>query len=324
MMTLLSNTSPFRGFDREHPLLAYIIREVRGGRTPAGLARYSRQVMWIMLALAFGGLAVLLVFYQPQYRGGQWRQQAAALYTAGAFGVGMFSFVIVDVVTLFYAAVSLRGDIGRSVKFDLLRTSTLPPANYIAARLTLAQVRAWRVFIVMYAARVAACVLAAGVFTWIIGYNLIDYGPPVSEWEFLMTTASILLGVAIFLVLLLWEPFWRQRMLTALAASIAARVRRAVWMWLVLGGAYLLVVFLQGALAAGASTLGFWSADAVTNQFLPYEAYSWEFRNRVSVMVGFLPFMAMPPLVYRLQLWLTNWRWHVAEQYIFKQQGEDA
>lgn len=324
MLTWFRNTNPFKGFDYRHPLLAHVIREVRGGRTPYGLWRYSRQMMWGILALTFGGLAVLLIFYQPQYTGSQWRQQAAALYTAGAFGVSIVGFVIVDLVTLFYAAVSIRADIGRDIKFDLLRASALPPGDYIASRLTLAQVRSWRVFVVMMAARLASCVLAVVVFLWVLGYNFFEYGFSSIGLDGIAGIAALALGSLIFLVMLLFEPFWRQRMLTALAASIAARLRRPFWMWLALGGAYLLVIALQGAFAAGVSTLGLWLPDTLTRDLLPYDAYSWQFRNRVGMMIGFLPFMVMPPIVYRLQIWLTNWRWGVTERYIFKHQGEDA
>lgn len=327
----LNRVNPFNDFDHTHPLLSYVIRDVRGGRTPQGLMIYTNQILWIVAALMFGGIALILMSYQPLFQPAFidefWSLQIAFFYMLGVFATSIFSFPIVDLVTLFFTAVGFRQEMNRDVKFDLLRTSPLPPEDYAAARMTLAAVRSWRVFVFMWWLRLLACIYAIMLLAWSLVMLVASEGLPpwreIFQSESIFAFVAFLAGTAIFLVFLLWEPFWRFRMMTAAAASIAARVKSGFWMWLLLGGAYLLLIFLQGGLAVGASMLGFWVGGEVWD-LLDAPRFNNLFQRWMAILIGFIPFAVLPPIVWFLQTQFTRWRVRVLERFIFRRHGEDA
>ncbi len=286
--------NPFNSFDATHPLLSYVVREVRGGRTPEGLVRYSRRTLWILGGLLFGGLFVAIALYQPvfqpSYTDDEWALQIAALYTVGAFAVSIFTFPIVDFVTVFYAVNSIRSEMRQDVKFDLLRATTLSPYVFAASRLTLARVRAWRFFVLMWQLRILCCFLAGFVLLWaVLAFGGSTPDPAMGYFIF---------GAVIFVVMLVWEPLWRFRMMTNLAASFAARFRSDLAVWLAVGGSLLAVGTLQLMLAVGVGWMGFY--------------------------MNILPYMAMPFVVWTLQKGLADWREQVLVDNLFRWKGEDA
>jgi len=317
MMRLLHTYNPFRqsSLTHTHPLLSYAIQGVRGGRTPTGLERYSRKVMWIVGGLILAGLIVTLgVTYDPRNAFGD-HYIIALLYWVGSLVVSAISFVVVDLVTLFYAAMSVRTEMAQKVKFDLLRTSSLSATTYLDAQITLAQARSWRVFIVMWAARFCCwllliLLLIIGVIGAVLTGELYFIG-----WQELAIALLLLLSFCIFTVMLLWEPLWRFRMMTCLAMSIAARVRRGGWMWGTLAAATLLTVFLQGLFGVWVVFTSGWLERIIGR------ALSFEF-EMVTAIAMLLPWLIMPLVVWFSQKQLAGWRWRVAEQAIFARHEE--
>ena len=319
--------SPFEVFDHHHPLLAYVIREVRGGRTPEGLVRYTWKVAAVLSALMFGGALLAPVVFLSPYNTDDHFLQVWLVYSLAAVSASIFLFPLVDLVTLFYGAVGIRTEVKHDVHFDLVRASTLEAHAYVQSRLALAQVRAWRVFIIMWLMRLFACVilaltaLAALLFSIASGnLTLTDIlSPEMVYMAFFVTAGSI-----IFLILMLWEPLWRFRMMTALAATLAARIRGGVTMWLTLGGATMLVVFVQGMFAIFIVWMGAIMTSFVSDLWSVNVSDSGAFREMLSLAAGFIPWMALPPGVWALQTSVTRWWEGAAVAAIFAPTREDA
>ncbi|MEM6281634.1 MAG: hypothetical protein AAF787_05545 [Chloroflexota bacterium] len=325
-MQLFRHVSPFNTFDATHPLLSYLIRDVRGGRTPAGLERYSQQALWVLGVLMFGGLALVIGIYEPVYPDDYYRYQAGLIYTIAAVGVSMVTFVIADLVTLFYVAHAVRAEINRELRFELLRTTTVNPEDYIASRLALGQVRAWRVYVVFIGLRWLAVVMAILMALWglvllliVQAFTLADLLQPTV----IFFIAFFTLAVVIFLVMLLWEPFWRFRMLTTLAGSLATRFRNGFVMWLLLAGAYLLVVGLQGMLASGVTTLGVAGYQGTEDLLYRFSDFRTDYVSQFALVAGTVPYAVMPLVVWFAQRTFTRWRLNVAERFIFMRRGDD-
>ncbi len=322
-MRLFRRFNPFRhfGYDYTHPLLHYVVREIRGGRSPAGLNRYTRNVVIIVGLLIIAGLLITVAVPWPGTdRDRQWYYGASLLYTFGAIGVSVLMFVITDAVTIFFAAMSVRTELGQPVKFDLLRTSPLLPGSYVASRLTVAQVRSWRVFVVMWAARMCTwglLVLLAAIGILIAVYENGGWGWP--DITALMVILALVTGFLIFSVMFLLEPVWRFRMMAELATSIAARVRQGVWMWFALGGAVAVVLFVQGMIAILVVFVSRVIYTVIDRGFvwLPYDSES-----ALALTAGFVPWIAMPFIVWAYQRRVTRWRRRVTEQVIFARHEE--
>ncbi|MEO1441361.1 MAG: hypothetical protein AAFV33_13250, partial [Chloroflexota bacterium] len=233
-----------------------------------------------------------------------------------------------DLVTLFYVAHAIRAEINRDVKFELLRTTTVDPQDYMASRLALGQVRAWRVYVILIGLRWLATLQAVLLALWGMVLLTIDGNwPSLSEWlqsDAIFYTAFFTLAVVIFLIMLLWEPIWRFRMLSTLAGSLATRIRPGFLMWTLLAGAYLLVALLQGALAAGVTTLGAWWSNLVFEHLLGSSEFQWEFRQQAGLVAGIVPYAVMPLVVWFAQARFSGWRVNVAERFIFMRRGDDS
>ena len=323
-MRLFRRFNPFRhfGYDYTHPLLHYVVREIRGGRSPAGLNRYTRNVVIIVGLLIIAGLPVITVAvpWPGTDRDRQWYYGASLLYTFGAIGVSVLMFVITDAVTIFFAAMSVRTELGQPVKFDLLRTSPLLPGSYVASRLTVAQVRSWRVFVVMWAARMCTwgLLVAVGRY-WDTDCSVRKRRVGLAGHHCPDGDSSVSTGFLIFSVMFLLEPVWRFRMMAELATSIAARVRQGVWMWFALGGAVAVVLFVQGMIAMLVVFVSRVIYTVIDRGFvwLPYDSES-----ALALTAGFVPWIAMPFIVWAYQRRVTRWRRRVTEQVIFARHEE--
>ncbi len=319
--------SPFETFDYQNPLLSYVIREVRGGRTPQGLVRYTWQVAAVVGALMLAGAVLTpLLFWAPvSFRGEYWFIQVFVGYSIVVALISIFLFPIIDLVTLFYGAISIRTEVARDVRFDLVRASTLNPQDYVQSRLALAQVRAWRVFIVMWIMRFFGCLLLAISGLVALALLIFESGVFIDDVlrpEVLYGVSFVVAGIAIFLPLMLLEPLWRFRMMTALAAALAARIRGGFTMWLALGGSTLLVLFLQGMFAVTVVWVGSLMSSFVNEMWFSYDS-NYQFRDMASTTVGLIPWMAMPPGVWALQMSVTRWWEDTAAGSIFTPRARD-
>lgn len=323
---LFRRTSPYAGLNNRHPMIAYTVRHVRGGRSPQGTVRFAWVALGIMLAVALVPLLLFLWLYTPSYRGDYYALEVTFYYTLVAGGVSLFAFPIVDFFTVFYAVNSIRAETHNSTKFDLMRTSTIDAVAFVDARLGLARVQAWRVLVYMWAGRLIAVGMMAGVGVTGLGVllyedtlNLADMD--ANAWYFVCFFA---LCALIFLVQYLGEPLWRLNMLSAYAASVAVRYHANATTWTVLGLGVIVMLGFIGALGAGVVFgsvglygLGEWVLDEPNN-------FAWRFREQWSLSLAVVPYALMPLAVWGAQRVFCQWRRRVTIRYIFQQQGADA
>jgi hypothetical protein len=153
-----------------------------------------------------------------------------------AFSLSLLSNFLVDLVAVWVALPSI--DMGQNpIWWDLIRVTTLNPEKILAAKHAAAQVRAWRMMMVIVSVRVILVglfVLTAIMFHWRLG--LIETSPDMF---------GILPGLAILAATYVLEPYWRMRMMTALGLRIAARAPNLPMAILTGFGAILLVWILQ-------------------------------------------------------------------------------
>lgn len=321
-MMLFRHWNPLKGINIDHPLIAYMLRSVLGGRSEIGLLRYSWHAALITWAVMLAPMAVTVALYVPRYQNDYFRLQTAAYYGAGAMAASIFLFPIIDLVTIFYAAITIRADRQADVKFDLLRISLVKPVRYRRSRLIVAQVRAWRVFVIMWAARLMAWITLA-----VVGFIalLIAFVEDGLYWtldgEFWWAFIFFVVVIVIFTVMLLLEPFWRFEMLAQAATTIASRFERSGLMWLTLGGMLVLIIFSQGSFAAGVVALS-WGLNRLFYSLLPYRL-DYSTQTSLETMAGLIPFMMMPLLVWTLQHWLRDWYDRLGMSSIFRPKVED-
>lgn len=259
-----SDELPYAFSYHHNPLTQYVMRSIPGARTPQGLYRYTMIVGGLVFGLGIAGWLLLLLAFRPNSAFWGYASDHIEIsweYLAYALGASAFFFAIVDLVTVFFAAASIRIDKARAVQFDLLRTSPLEPAQYIESRVVIAKARTWRVFVVLWAGRLAAWVLLVLNILWTLGFAVSQDGWPRLDELFLVgfVTLAVFAIFVVFTILFLLEPFWRLDMLTRLAVSIAARIRSGLWAWMMVLIGLGLVVVGQGGLRLGCRSSRFGS-----------------------------------------------------------------
>jgi hypothetical protein len=326
---LFRRANPYNTINPSYTPLTYIVRHVRGGRSPEGVVRFSWTATAIMAAVIVLPLGLfLLAIGRPFSVDRYYYLENTFYYALGVMGISIILFPIVDFFTLLYAVVSVRGDMNRSIKFDLLRTSLANPADYVDSRIALAKVRAWRVFVFMWTGRLLACVLVA--LLGVIAFIMEMFVNPLNWRDFTYSDTWFGLAVAvicgaIFLTQLLAEPLWRLDMLIAFGVSIATRVRRGgALMWLVLGLGTLGLIVAQGAIGAAVVFFGFRFAENISDLLWASDQdFTWQFRERIGFLTGVLPYAFMPLAVWAFHRMIRRWRRRVAIHYIFRYPGGD-
>ncbi len=326
-MMLLRRMTPYNDANVSHPLVAYRVRHIRGGSTPAQMMTTGRYAFWVVGLVMLIPLLLLMLLLNPTFSDPYHDMQIAARYAIAAvlFSIGLYP--LVDFFTVYFAAMSIRTDTLDNTHYDLMRVSLIPPATYISTRIALARARAWRVFIFAWAARLIAALMLLSVVAGaiLIGFYENEFRLPLRNnpdvwFDFTLIAA----GMVIFAIQLLCEPIWRLEMLTAFGASMGARFHRGPLMWLFLGLGWLVIVILQGALAAGVVWLALSLGELVEILFSYSGLVDYGFRSDMQLLVGLIPYALMPFAVWNLQRWFRGWRERVAARYIFKKQGPDA
>ncbi|MEO0565848.1 MAG: hypothetical protein AAF125_27310, partial [Chloroflexota bacterium] len=118
--------------------------------------------------------------------------------------------------------------------------------------------------------------------------------------------------------MLIAEPLWRLDALTAYGVSMGARINGGALMWLTMGLGAILIVGVQGGLAAVTTALGTGLYQWIYDLMWDFPHRSFQLQEQVAFLGAFLPFMLLPPVVWAGQYWLRRWRRRVAIRYIFR------
>lgn len=303
----------------QDPIMRYMLLPMRVGRTAHGLKRYIRRIQLILLLLLFSAHLIGFVLIGNDLE---------TLFVLLGFGTSMVSigfFIIADIVTLFFTVTTLRHPLKDRASYDLLHISLLDPMRLTSIRFKLAELRAWRIISVLWWMR---------FFGWVYSICILGYFILVSVWDgslyaddsFAYLLVFLLTYGVVYSAMLLLEPFWRVKMLVALAGSLAVRFRNGLLAWLMVVLAHLICIFLQGLFAAGITALSIGCYNLMntllqagySTALSELNTYSLSFVEIPALLFASIPPFLMIGLVWNLQNWLTTWRTHVTKQYIFR------
>ncbi|MEO8396477.1 MAG: hypothetical protein ABI700_26015 [Chloroflexota bacterium] len=220
-----------------NPLFALDVRRVRWGSSARALLVYSgRRVAIICCGLLIVWLLVSLRDLQQRSFG-----DFPFILLIGSF----LASLALDFTSMSSALGSINGEI-TSGRWDLLRLTLVTVPQIVAAMHGAAQVRAWRLMVLVVAVR-AAVVLMLVVSYLIIELNssLVYGSTPVQTWNDI-TAIFLLLSLGVLYIL---EPWWRMRTITALGVAISARARQATSGVLAAVAAIFAIWLLQGVIA---------------------------------------------------------------------------
>lgn len=156
-----------------------------------------------------------------------------ALSTA-FFILSLISILLMFIADLFTLAVTSWGnDLNRnSEHWDLVALSGLAPGQVVAAKQTIAQMRAWRFTVVEIALRASIILVvtglyAAGRLTFLDRASFFEL-----RWDDLYFTSWIIILAA----WIFFEPYWRMRATVANGVQISTRIKSTVLLVLICFG----------------------------------------------------------------------------------------
>lgn len=156
-----------------------------------------------------------------------------ALSTA-FFILSLISVLLMFIADLFTLAVTSWGnDLNRNAEhWDLIALTGLAPEKVIAAKQTIAQMRAWRFTVVEIALRASIVLVVVGYY--VVG-QLSSFNRGSSSalgWEDLYLP----LLIAVLAVWIFFEPYWRMRAMVANGVQISTRIKSTVLLVLICFG----------------------------------------------------------------------------------------
>lgn len=197
-----------------------------------------RTLVWAIVMCA-AGFALFVIMWQVMLL----RQPSvSSYYTMASFYI-IFSMTLVslwlDMACLRTSIRAINSEI-LSGRWDLLRLTPIRIQAILNAKHAAAQVRAWRTLAQVIGLRAA---LLPIMILWVIfslDYFITPTGTPaLFRAQYIISLAYAL----VFTVMLMLEPVWRMRAMTALGVAVSAQTRDQTGAWL-LGLAGVFVVWL--------------------------------------------------------------------------------
>jgi len=218
-----------------HPLFKYAVRRIRWAGTVDQLRRFNLCAGLVIVGLVVG-FWLFHIYYQlamysqlfPGYGANPNTVSSLVIPQSGYFIVWLMLATIglnfiLDFASFIFSLNSIGGEISAG-RWELLRMTPIAEERIVAAKHSLAQVRAWRVMAVVVYARIAAVLLIL-LHVFLLP-ALIGDGPDVFggfRYDFFNSFLA-LITVVIFLAIYVIEPLWRMRAVTAVGIAISARV----------------------------------------------------------------------------------------------------
>ncbi len=254
-----------------NPVFASELQRVRRLRSARSLTRYGRAIMiiptlllwtwWLYTVVAFAqasGDQKFAVYYQY-----------TSVIRALAFSLVIAMPVAALVLDLYCMMVTVNS-IGHEMtngQWDLLRLTSLSANDCIAAKYAVAQVRAWRVLTVEIAVRMLMIILFVISLTFVEHYDLNFYGriqllvwPAIDDYKAMFQshptgTLADLAAIVLSILILLIEPLWRMRSLTALGLAISAQIHNLPFASLAAFGTLVIFHAVEAAIILGVGLL---------------------------------------------------------------------
>lgn len=230
---MLNWISPYRAISADQPLFALELRRVRWG----GSTELLRRGTWRWLALSVMGTliawaALMLAFYDGSYRYFYHRTDALVILFFAALAANL----IFDGMAMRASVGSISGDLDAG-RWDLLRLTLLNEHTIVGAKLTIARIRSWRGWIVVFGMRIGVVLIVfiqGGIVPFFYGEprSSLFVGIAESLMDEPLNTTLWLGALLTFTVGYLVEPFWRLRAMTALGVWLSTWTRSGAVSWL--------------------------------------------------------------------------------------------
>lgn len=157
--------------------------------------------------------------------------------------LALIAVILMIVTNAYTLAVTINGaGFNRHNEYsDAVKLTSITPSQWIAAKQQIAQMRAWRLVVFEVAVR--------STFAGLTFFSLFRYGDferLVGQQELVINTdwrfwLSIVATIGFTLLVILYEPYWRMRLMVASGLRIATREKPGGWMMLQCGYAILTV-----------------------------------------------------------------------------------
>ncbi|MFN8451712.1 MAG: hypothetical protein U0521_24750 [Anaerolineae bacterium] len=217
-----------------NPLFALEARRVRWGGSAKAMTDYS-----IVLA---GAICVVVVLLWLVIRLSERYPARVNDFSLILLGASLLAALLLDYRCIATALGSINGEIAAN-RWDLLRLTEINPRQIVAAKFGAAQVRVWRLMMLITALRIAVA-LTLGIS--VLGIAWQDTTAGVRTTGEIISSLLGQLVLIVVAVIYVVEPFYRMRVVTALGVAISARARSHVSSVLVGVGALAALWLAQG------------------------------------------------------------------------------
>jgi hypothetical protein len=275
-----------------NPLFLLDVRRVRWFHSPESLMDQSVRVFFFT-NLALAVLWLLL----PGGDSGYGDNELRSLYAMGVMGLSIPAAILLDLRAMLSVSNSISEEFTAG-RMDLIRLTELWEGDIVAAKHSLAQVRVWRMTMLVACARLAGVLLT--FLTLFVG---VSAGSFFEAFRYAPLEVIIgLVSYGLFIVVFVLEPLWRVRAMTALGIAISTRVRNP----------------------ALAILLGFLAIPAVwITQMVVLGVISWVVLTSLvfvyaSLMCMFSYAVVLAVLVYFFYDRLQTWALHHAIRHVFQ------
>lgn len=259
------------------------------------LFRYSRR--WLVIVSTLAAMLWLVSALPNPVRYG------INDFVLGLGVVSLLASLALDYTCMAASLGSVKGELSAG-RWDLLRLTTLTAAQIVASKHGVAQLRVWRMMILIIGLR-------AGIWL-ILGVNFVfvffrPRGLGLTLEESLLTLAATVMLAAVLLIYIV-EPFWRARAVTALGVAISARTRHGSSAVLAAGGSVAALWLGQGFIAI-AMMIGF------TLLLLPLASLEVA-AYQVSLIAPIMLVLVLFLIVYGFYSLVQTWSLRRAERWI--------
>ena len=220
-----------------NPLFNFEVRRVRWGQSAQALLRTSGRLVLIVCT------ALMLLWLLVTLR--DIHQDSLRDFVLLLLGLSFLASLALDTVSMSSALGSINGEIA-SGRWDLLQLTLLTVPQIVAAKHGTAQVRAWRLMVLIIGMRVAVALMI------VLSYLLILFRDTGSSFRTPGQTLTSIIGQLVLItlgILYILEPWWRMRTVTALGVAISARTRQPISAVLAAAGMVFALWLLQGFVA---------------------------------------------------------------------------
>lgn len=226
-----------RDIGRQVPAWSQASLQRASRRTQAGAAAVSVAIwllLWWLSAAGYGA-------QQPQYI---YRASSGVVFWLMLLALS--SGLLLDMLAVRAGLPSISDDVGAH-RWELLRLTPLRESSIVAGKHAAAQLRVWRALAAVIGLRAAT----AGLFMVnAFGLSYVFSGVSVFSREELPAVPLVLVTLAVFVVLYVFEPVWRVRAMTALGLAISSYVLSKALATLAAGAALLVVWAVQTVMTA--------------------------------------------------------------------------